>query len=198
MQFLDLSESIFYEDVEVGNVYRYVRMHNARFKENSRFDEKYLSLTKGRVIRRMDEARRLIDDKQPSLQELYMSCDSNDYDTKINLFRDVKTLERRDSEWWRKTGYIAHELISDYGRSPMRVIISIVLLITAFAALFYCVGNRTIIDCLIGSCSSFFTIGISALSSDAVETKIFMIIEGAIGLILMSYFVVVLCERRKL
>jgi len=87
MQFLDLSESIFYEDVEVGNVYRYVRMHNARFKENSRFDEKYLSLTKGRIIRRMDEARRLIDDKQPSLQELYMSCDSNDYDAKIDSFQ---------------------------------------------------------------------------------------------------------------
>jgi hypothetical protein len=184
--------------VEVENVYRYIRMNNTRFKENSRFDERYMNPTKGHIIRRMDEDRRLIDDKQSSLQELYMSCDSNDYDTKLRLFQDAKTLERREAEWWRKIGYVAHELLSDYGKSPTRVIVTIVLVIAAFAALFYIDQNGAFVDCLIESCSSFFTIGINSFSVDTTETKMLIIIEGALGLIMMAYFVVVLCERRRL
>ena len=198
IEFLDLSESIFYEDAEIDNVYRFIRMHNVRFKESSRIDEKYMSLTKEHIIRRMDEARRLIDDKPPSLQELYRSCDSNDYETKLRLFKDAKTQERKEAEWWRKPGYVAHELLSDYGKSPVRVLLSIVLTIAIFAALFWCTGDGTSVDCLIGSCSSFFTIGINAFDAETELTKMLTIAEGALGLILMAYFVVVLCERRKL
>ncbi len=198
IEFLDLSESIFYEDAEIDDVFRFIRMHNTRFKENSIINERYMGLTKGHVIRRMDEARRLIDDKQPSLQELYRSCDSNDYETKLRLFKDVKTQERKEAEWWRKPGYVTHELLSDYGKSPTRVLLSIVMTIAVFAILFWSTDNGTCVDCLIGSCSSFFTVGINAFDAETELTKMLTIAEGALGLILMSYFVVVLCERRKL
>jgi len=197
VQFLDLANSIFYEDAEIENVFRFLDLHNTRFKEVSYIDGGYLQITKGRVFRRINEDRRLVDDESHSLQELYRSCDNGDQEGKKQLFLSLKTVEREYTETWRKTGYYLHEWISDYGKSPVRVLINIILIVGLFGIILYCSSYGDVSDCIIGSCSAFFTIGLGIGGIEDQFLEAMVISEGAIGFVMMTYFVVVLCDWKK-
>lgn len=47
LQFIDLSGTIFYENTEISNVYRFICMNNTRFKEYCYIDTDYLNVTEG-------------------------------------------------------------------------------------------------------------------------------------------------------
>ncbi len=197
VQFLDLSGTIFYEDVDVLNIYRFIRLNNTRFKENCYIDAEYLNLTKGQIIRRLNNRRRLIDEAPQTINELYRSCNRGDYESKMKLFFDVKVTERVESSGLKRLGYYTHELLSNYGKSPVRVLISIFSVIAVFSIVFFLTDYGTIQDCITNSFSSFFTIGLSITGLEEQASKALMIAEGAIGALLMAYFVVVLCDRKK-
>lgn len=197
-QILVLDNTTFYEDADIDNTYRYVRMNNTKFKNRAYLDVDYLHLTEGMLIKRRYTDRKLIDDLPESVSELYKAYDEKEFYEKQQLFTAVKTYERdHENHWWKKLGYYAHELFSGYGKSPARVLSTILITIVAFAAVFLLAGYGTSIDCLIESCSSFFTIGLGlgAMENNGLKTAV--ILEGAVGFILMTYFVVVLCDRKK-
>lgn len=198
VQFLGLANSIFYEDIDVSNVYRFLDLQNSRFKELSYIDDSYLQMTSGRIIRRISGNRRLVNDDPHPLQELYRSKDDEDQGGKLHLFLSMKTMEREYAETWRKPGYYFHEWISDYGKSPVRVLFNILLVMGVFGIALYCTSYGTVADCIIGSCSAFFTIGLGLSGIEGQLLKILVILEGAIGFVMMTYFVVVLCDWKKL
>lgn len=197
VQFLDLSGTIFYEDVDILNIYRFIRLNNTRFKENCYIDVDYLNLTKGHVIRRLSNKRRLIDEAPQTINELCRSCNRDDQESKMELFLNAKTIEREESSRLEKLGYYAHEMFSNYGKSPIRVLITIFYVIALFSIAFLVMDYGIIDDCITNSFSSFFTIGLSITGMEDQATKALMIAEGATGTILMAYFVVVLCDRKK-
>lgn len=197
-QILILDDTTFYEGADIDNTYRYIRMNNTKFKNEAYLDVEYLHLTEGWLIKKRYADRRLIDDHPESISELYKACNERDFYGKQHLFTAVKTYERDyESLWWKKLEYYTHELFSSYGKSPVRVLSTIIITIMAFTAVFLLAGYGTSIDCLIESCSSFFTIGLglSAMENNGLKTAV--ILEGAVGFILMTYFVVVLCDRNK-
>lgn len=94
-------------------------------------------------------------------------------------------------------GSYGHELLSDYGKSPTRVIIAILTVIILFAIGFH-YADYGIPDAFLNSCSSFFMIGLGAPGIDSFPIKAMVIVEGALGFVLMTYFIVVLCDGKKL
>ena len=197
IQFLDLGCTIFYENTEIQNVYRFIDLSETKFKDNSDIDEDYLNITKGWPIKRISNDTRLIDYSSRTLQELLVSCNRDEYDRREELFLDAKTQERRDCRPIFRIGYIAHELLSNYGKSPLRVLVFMAAIIGAFSLLFFVAGYGAIENCILDSCSSFFTIGLSITHLDDFTVKSLVVLEGALGFTLMSYFIVVLCDRRK-
>ena len=197
IEFLDLANSVFYEDFEALNVYRFMDLQNTRFKATSFIDDDYLNLSKGRVIRKVREDRRLVDDGPRPLQELWRSCDSEVHEWKRQLYLSVKTFEREDVSSRRKVAYYLHEWVSDYGKSPVKVLFNIMLVNLLFGLAFYCAGYGSMPDCMMGSCSAFFTIGLGLGGLEDQMLKSLVILEGAVGFVMMTYFVVVLCDWKK-
>jgi len=197
IQFLDLSHTIFYENTEIQNTYRFIDLSETKFKDHSNIDENYLNVTKGWPVKRISNDTRLIDYSSRTLQELLISCNRDDYDRKEELFLDSKTQERRGCRSIFKIGYICHELLSNYGKSPLRVLVVMAAIIGIFSLLFFGMGHDAIENCILDSFSSFFTIGLNMAYLDDFTTKSLVILEGALGVSLMSYFIVVLCDRRK-
>ncbi|WP_400205123.1 hypothetical protein [Methanomethylophilus alvi] len=196
-QFLDLRCSIFYENVEIHNIYRFIDLSETKFKDDADIDEEYLNVTNGWPIRRISKDTRLIDYSSRTLQELFMSCNRDEYDRRERLYLDIKTQERGDCRFIFKIGYVAHEVLSNYGKSPLRVLTVMAAIIGVFSLLLFGVGYDSIGNCIIDSCSSFFTIGLGISHLDELTVKTLVVLEGAIGFALMSYFIVVLCDRRK-
>ena len=197
IQFLDLGCTIFYENTEIQNTYRYIDLSETKFKDHLDIDEDYLNVTKGWPVKRISNDTRLIDYSSRTLQELLVSCNRDEYDRKESLFLDVKTQERGDCRSIFKIGYICHELLSNYGKSPLRVLVVMAAIIGVFSLLFFGIGHDTIENCILDSCSSFFTIGLGMAHLDEFTIKSLVVLEGALGFSLMSYFIVVLCDRRK-
>ncbi len=197
IQFLDLGCTIFYENAEIQNIYRFIDLSETKFKDNLDIDEEYLDVTKGWIVKRISKDIRLIDYNSRTLQELLGSCNRDDYEKREKLFLDVKTQERGDCKLPFKIGYIAHELLSNYGKSPLRILVVMTITIGLFSLLFFSASHGTIGDCILDSCSSFFTIGLGMSHLDDCVIKSLVVLEGAIGFSLMSYFIVVLCDRRK-
>lgn len=197
VQFLDLKHTIFYENVEVENIYRFIDLFETKFKDYSYIDENYLNITEGWPIKRISKNTRLIDHSSHSLNELLVSCNKDDPDRKVELYLDTKIQERKECIPVFKIGYVAHELLSNYGKSPLRVLIVMVAIIGLFSLLLSGMGHGTVGNCFLNSCSSFFTIGLGVSDLDNFSIKSLIVLEGVIGFSLMSYFIVVLCDRRK-
>ncbi|WP_238861117.1 potassium channel family protein [Clostridium sp. YIM B02569] len=91
--------------------------------------------------------------------------------------------------------------ISDYGTKPLRVFISILLLVVGFSIFYYFLpfisfsNTSSFIDYLYVSGVTFFTVGYGDILPLNSITKMLVLLEAFLGVATMSYFLVVLSRK---
>ena len=96
-----------------------------------------------------------------------------------------------------KVAMYVHEVVSRFGKSPMLVFSLVILAILSFALLYFEAGVGTLEDCIYFSGYTFFTIGFGEVGLMVSFSKYLTIVEGGVGVVLMTYFVTTMCNKRR-
>jgi len=114
--------------------------------------------------------------------------------SKNYFFKEKQAITRYNANCKNKiTGYF-HEYITGYGISPLRVLITMMIIFIVFTLIF--IGKTDCLNGLLLSAGAFFTFGanIDYLKDMCTVFKIFYILEAFFGIASMALFITVLAN----
>ena len=92
---------------------------------------------------------------------------------------------------------LAHEIISGFGKSPSRILLTSVVILLIFSIGYFVAGLGGFGDCMYMSGITFFTIGYGEVGVINSVSKALAVTEGGFGLVMMAYMVTVMCNKKR-
>lgn len=185
----------FFEECSVSNDFQKMSLSESIFLGKINIDIGYFKIVCGNIIKRIPTECRLLTDSSDDLFVL----SENEYVHRRYLESGLfyiagKIKERESSSSFLRFLNLMHGAISDYGKSPTKVLMTVIMCIACFSVVYYILGVSPE-DCLFFSSSSFFTIGFS-IGNVTLPVQYVAVVEGGLGFVLMSYFLAVSCVCR--
>ena len=185
-------------EFQIGKIYDRLRIDETEFNCKIRMNCVYTQLLSKGIIDRTNPESRLTGTEPKVLFEISNTLRMHNQPLASEYFYiayKASKLERAEG-FAKKSKYVAHDLLSRYGTSYARVIIWSVITVIVFTMLYRLFGGTDLYTALYHSGSTFFTIGFSDLEGNNDICKILSVAEGAIGLLLMTYLVIVMTNKR--
>lgn len=207
IQVLELSNTRFDGGLNVDKVYNHLGMMDPELDGVIVLDHGYNRIDSGILFGKTNPDCRLFTRKDDGINHpvdpdvllsLSESMSRNRrFEEAERYYISYKIRRRDDAEPMLKAGMYLHELVSRFGKSPMRVFALVVLAIMLFALLYLEAGVGTLEDCIYFSGYTFFTIGFGEVGPMTSFSKYLTIVEGGTGVVLMTYFVTTMCNKRR-
>lgn len=200
---LVLSDSRFLGNLSIGNMYRRMCLDGTMFDGTVDMDLDYASVLKGTIVRRMDPDCRLYADGDRFVDSSTLLSISEamyrnrKYIESERWYIAYRVRQRYEGNGFEKCVSLAHELVSGFGKSPLRIFVTSVTILMVFSICYFFAGLGDFGDCMYMSGITFFTIGYGEVGAMGAVSKALAITEGGFGLVMMAYLVTVMCNRKR-
>jgi len=185
-------------EFQIGKIYDHLKIEETEFNCKIRLNCVYTQLLSKGFMARINPESRMIETEPKVLFEISnsMRMHNQPYASEYFLLAYKAARRKKAVSAAERFKYAAHDLLSKYGTSYTRVIMWSIITVALFTILYHDVSDTDMYTALYHSGSTFFTIGFSDLQGSNDISKILSVLEGAIGLLLMTYLVIVMTNKR--
>jgi len=185
-------------EFQIGKIYDNLKIEETEFNCKIRLNCVYTGLLSKGFMARINPESRMTGTEPKVLFEISNSMRTHNQPYASEYFYIAYKAARRQKavSGAERFKYAAHDLLSKYGTSYVRVIMWSIITVALFTILYHDVSDTDMYTSLYHSGSTFFTIGFSDLQGSNDVSKILSVAEGAIGLLLMTYLVIVMTNKR--
>ena len=207
VQVLDVSRTRFDGGLSIDRVYNHLGMMDPELGGTVVLDHRYNRITRGSFIGSTDPGCRMFTRGQDGTNhsvdpDVLLSVSeamarNRQFEEAERYYISYKVRKRDGEDSVYKAAMYVHEVVSRFGKSPVRVFSLVILAILAFALLYCEAGVGTLEDCIYFSGYTFFTIGFGEVGPMVSFSKYLTLVEGGVGVVLMTYFVTTMCNKRR-
>ena len=203
IQMLALLNSRFLANLSVGDMYRRMCIDGTLLDGTVDMNIDYARIVKGSVVRRMNpDCRLYADDSRFVDSSILLSISEAMYRNRKYIESErwyiaYRVRQRYEGNGLDKCISLSHELISGFGKSPSRILLTSVVILLIFSIGYFVAGLGGFGDCMYMSGITFFTIGYGEVGIMNSVSKALAVTEGGFGLVMMAYMVTVMCNRKR-
>jgi hypothetical protein len=185
-------------EFQIGKIYDHLKIEGTEFNCKIRLNCVFTKMVSKGLITHTNPESRMTETEPKVLFEISnsMKMHNQPYASEYFYIAYKAAKRERAGTIGKKWHYTAHDLLSKYGTSYARVIAWSIVTVALFTILYFVFGTVDLYTALYHSGSTFFTIGFSDLQGSNDITKILSVVEGAIGLLLMTYLIIVMTNKR--
>ena len=200
---LALLNSRFLANLSVGDMYRRMCIDGTLLDGTVDMNIDYARIVKGSVVRRMNpDCRLYADDSRFVDSSTLLSISEAMYRNRKYIESErwyiaYRVRQRYEGNGLDKCISLSHELISGFGKSPSRILLTSVVILLIFSIGYFVAGLGGFGDCMYMSGITFFTIGYGEVGIMNSVSKALAVTEGGFGLVMMAYMVTVMCNRKR-
>ena len=198
VQSIYISKDRMGNEFQIGNIYNQLKIEETEFNCKIRLNCVYTQLLSKGLITRLNPESRMVETKPKVLFDISnaMKLHNQPYASEYFFIAYKAARHAKATTRGEKAKYTTHDLLSKFGTSYFRVIAWSIVTVFVFTILYRIFGAADLYTAIYHSGSTFFTIGFSDLEGSNDITKILSVAEGAIGLLLMTYLVIVMTNKK--
>ena len=186
-------------ELHIGKIYDHIKIEETEFNCKVTINCIYTNLLTKGIIARINKNSRAIEIEPKALFNISNAMRTHNQSMGSSYYYIAYKAMRRERAptLLERASYTVHDLLSRYGTSYYRIIVWSLLIIAIFTIAYSQFDEVDYYTALYHSGSTFFTIGFSDLDINNDLCKMMSVVEGAIGLLLMTYLVIVMTNKRR-